>query len=393
MTDYGVILGAKRTAIGAFQGCFADTPAPALGAQAIIGAMQDAGVDKSQITEVFMGCVLSAGLGQAPARQATIGAGLPVATPSTTINKVCGSGLQSVILASTAIAAGQRGFFIAGGMENMTRAPYLSCESRGGARLGHVQMLDHMFLDGLEDAYEKGTLMGCYAEATAGKYNITRAAQDEFTLQSLTNALDAQKSGMAGKEIIAVELTDKRGTKTMIDTDETPGRARPDKIPHLKPAFAKGGTVTPANSSSISDGAAALVLGSADDTQGLPIRARIVGHSSHACAPEWFTTAPIGAIKTLLARLDWSSDSVDLWEINEAFAVVPLACMQELGIARDRVNIFGGAVALGHPIGASGARVLVSLINALECKGLRRGIAAVCIGGGEAVAVAIEVSD
>jgi acetyl-CoA C-acetyltransferase len=384
-----VIAGAARTPVGGFMGDFDGVLAPVLGGTAIAGALKDAGC--STVDEVLMGCVLPAGQGQAPARQAGFTAGLSAGVPATTLNKMCGSGMKAAMIGFDQIAFGHTATMIAGGMESMSCAPYLLPKMRGGARLGHAGAVDHMFLDGLEDAYDKGRLMGTFAEDCAEKFQFTREAQDEYALGSLQGALDAQKSGAFGSEIVPVTLKSRKGEVT-VSTDEQLGTARPDKIPHLKPAFREGGTVTPANSSSISDGAAALVLASRDaaQTQGLTIRARILGHASHAQAPGWFTTAPVPAAQKLLQRIGWSTDDVDLWEVNEAFAVVPMAFMREMGVPRDRVNVHGGACALGHPIGASGARIMVTLLNALEIRDLKRGVAAICIGGGEGTAIAIE---
>ena len=387
--DEVVICGAARTPMGGFQGVFAGVDAPTLGGTAIRAAMEGAGV--GTVDELLMGCVLPAGQGQAPARQAGFRAGLGDEVPATTLNKMCGSGMKTVMIAHDQLALGGASVICAGGMESMTNAPYLLPAMRGGARLGHGQVIDHMFLDGLEDAYDKGRLMGTFAEDCAEHFQFTREAQDEFALGSLSNALAAQQSGAFEGEIVPVSVTSRSG-EAVIAEDEQPGRARPEKIPHLKPAFRKDGTVTPANSSSISDGAAALVLARADaaGSRGLNVRARILGHASHAQAPGWFTTAPVPAARKLLERIGWTTDDVDLWEVNEAFAVVPMAFMHEMGLPRERVNVNGGACALGHPIGASGARIIVTLLNALEKRGLRRGVAAICIGGGEGTAIAIE---
>lgn len=384
-----VICGAARTPMGGFQGVFAGVDAPTLGGAAIRAAMARAGV--GTVNELLMGCVLPAGQGQAPARQAGFHAGLGEEVPATTLNKMCGSGMKAVMLARDQLALGGAEVICAGGMESMTNAPYLLPAMRGGARIGHGQVIDHMFLDGLEDAYDKGRLMGTFAEDCAEAFQFTREAQDAYALGSLSNALAAQKSGAFAGEIVPVTVPSRAG-ETLVAEDEQPGRARPEKIPHLKPAFRKDGTVTPANSSSISDGAAALVLARAGvaAARSLPIRARILGHASHAQAPGWFTTAPVPAARTLLDRIGWSTGDVDLWEVNEAFAVVPMAFMREMDLPRDRVNVNGGACALGHPIGASGARIIVTLLNALETRGLRRGVAAICIGGGEGTAIAIE---
>jgi acetyl-CoA C-acetyltransferase len=377
------ITGAARTPMAGFQGDFASVDAPTLGGAAMSAAMQNAGV--ATVDEVLMGCVLPAGLGQAPARQAGFHAGLGDSVPATTLNKMCGSGMKAAMTAFDQIALGAADTVLAGGMESMTNAPYLLPKLRAGARIGHQSVIDSMFLDGLEDAYDKGRLMGTFAEDCAGKYQFTRAAQDEYALRSLSNALAAQDSGAFDAEITPVVVTTRSGAVT-VATDEQPAKARPEKIPLLKPAFRNDGTVTAANASSISDGAAALVLSS---DQGRA-RARICGHASHAQAPGWFTTAPVPAAQKLMAKLGWSKDDVDLWEVNEAFAVVPMAFMTELGIARDKINVNGGACALGHPIGASGARIIVTLLHALEARGLKRGIAAICIGGGEGTAIAIE---
>ncbi|WP_136636178.1 thiolase family protein [Pseudooceanicola onchidii] len=384
-----VIAGAARTAMGGFQGAFDGVEAATLGGTAIRAALDGAGNPK--VDEVLMGCVLPAGQGQAPARQAGFAAGLGEEVPATTLNKMCGSGMKAAMMAWDRLALGQAEVMVAGGMESMSNAPYLLPKMRGGARLGHAEVKDHMFLDGLEDAYDKGRLMGTFAEDCAEAFQFTREAQDDYALRSLQNALDAQKSGAFDGEIAAVTVKTRKG-EVVVGEDEQPGTARPEKIPHLKPAFRKDGTVTPANSSSISDGAAALILATRDaaEAQGLPIRARILGHASHAQAPALFPTAPVPAAQKLLDRIGWTKDDVDLWEVNEAFAVVPMAFMHEMGLSRDVVNVNGGACALGHPIGASGARIMVTLLNALEKRGLKRGIAAICIGGGEGTAIAIE---
>ena len=391
MVEDVVIAGAARTAMGGFQGVFAGTDAATLGGAAIAAALEDAGARPDQVEELLMGCVLPAGQGQAPARQAGFRAGLPEGVPATTLNKMCGSGMKAAMMAFDQIALGQTGIMIAGGMESMTNAPYLLPKMRGGARLGHAQVIDHMFLDGLEDAYDKGRLMGTFAEDCASAFQFTRAAQDDYALASLSRALEAQASGAFDDEIAPVTLTTRKGEVT-VTADEQPATARPEKIPTLKPAFRKDGTVTAANSSSISDGAAALILASARaaDAAGLKARARILGHASHAQAPADFPTAPVPAARKLLDRLGWDHASVDLWEVNEAFAVVPMAFMREMGLDHARVNVNGGACALGHPIGASGARIVVTLLNALEKRGLKRGVAAICIGGGEGTAIAIE---
>ncbi len=384
-----VIAGAARTPMGGFQGELSAVPAAELGGVAIRAALAAAGA--SRVDDLIMGCVLPAGQGQAPARQAGFHAGLGQEVTATTLNKMCGSGMKAVMIAADQIALGQSDFVVAGGMESMTNAPYLLPGMRGGARLGHAQAQDHMFLDGLEDAYDKGRLMGTFAEDCAEKYQLTREAQDEYALRSLSRANAAQDSGAFADEIAPVTVSSRKGDST-VTRDEQPAKARPDKIPHLKPAFRKDGTVTPANSSSISDGAAALVLASREEAerQGLAIRARIVGHAGHAQEPGWFTTAPIPAARKLLDKIGWQAADVDLWEVNEAFAVVPMVFMRELGLSPDIVNVNGGACALGHPIGASGARIMVTLLNALEKRGLRRGVAAICIGGGEGTAIAIE---
>ncbi|MCR9151382.1 MAG: acetyl-CoA C-acyltransferase [Rhodobacteraceae bacterium] len=386
-----VIAGAARTAMGGFQGVFAPLAAPELGGAAIRAALAAAGAAPDTVEEVLMGCVLPAGQGQAPARQAAFAAGLPQSAPATTLNKMCGSGMKAVMIAADSVALGRAGLVVAGGMESMTNAPYLLPKMRGGARLGHAAAIDHMFLDGLEDAYDKGRLMGTFAEDCAGAFQFSRARQDDYALASLSRALEAQASGAFEAEIAPVTVSTRKGD-TVVAADEQPATARPEKIPTLKPAFRKDGTVTPANSSSISDGAAALVLASAEAaaTRGLPVRARILGHASHAQAPADFPTAPVPAAQKLLDRLGWSVGDVDLWEVNEAFAVVPMAFMAMTGAPHDRVNVNGGACALGHPIGASGARILVTLLNALETRGLKRGVAAICIGGGEGTAIAIE---
>lgn len=386
-----VIAGAARTAMGGFQGVFAGLDAATLGGAAIAAALAQAGVDPEAVEELLMGCVLPAGQGQAPARQAGFRAGLPQGVPATTLNKMCGSGMKALMVAADQIALGRTGLVVAGGMESMSNAPYLLPKMRAGARLGHGQVIDHMFLDGLEDAYDKGRLMGSFAEDCAGAFQFGRAAQDDYALASLERALAAQASGAFAAEIAPVAVTTRQGTST-VAADEQPATARPDKIPTLKPAFRAGGTVTAANSSSISDGAAALLLASAEAAaaRGLPVRARILGQASHAQAPADFPTAPVPAAQKLLARLGWSVSDVDLWEVNEAFAVVPMAFMAMTGAPHDRVNVNGGACALGHPIGASGARIVVTLLHALEARGLKRGVAAICIGGGEGTAVAIE---
>jgi len=391
MWDGIVIVGAARTPMGGLMGELAAASASALGATAIKAALARAGVESAAVDEVLMGCVLAAGQGQAPARQAALAAGLPISVPCTTVNKMCSSGMKTVMLAHDQLIAGNGTILVAGGMESMSNAPYLLPKLRAGARLGHTQAIDHMFLDGLEDAYDPGRLMGTFAEDCAKKYQFSREAQDAYAIGSLQGALKAQKEGLFAAEIAPVTVA-KGKSEVEIGIDEQPRKAVLDKIPLLKPAFRKSGTVTAANSSSISDGAAALVLmrESVAESKGLPIRARILGHASHAQEPGWFTTAPVPAIRKLLQGLGWSVGEVDLWEINEAFAVVPMAVMVELGLPRAKVNVHGGACALGHPIGASGARILVTLLHALEHYGLRRGVAALCAGGGEGTAVAIE---
>ncbi|MEL6335881.1 MAG: acetyl-CoA C-acyltransferase [Pseudomonadota bacterium] len=391
MTEAIAIVGAARTPMGGFQGELSPLTAAELGASAIRAALERAGVEAATVDEVLMGNVLPAGQGQAPARQAALGAGLPEAVPCTTLNKMCGSGMKAVMIAHDALRAGEGRVAVAGGMESMSNAPYLLPKMRAGARLGHASAVDHMFLDGLEDAYDKGRLMGTFAEDCAEHYQFTREAQDAYALASLQGALDAQADGSVAAEIAPVTVMTRKGAVT-IEADEQPRNARPEKIPHLKPAFREGGTVTPANSSSISDGAAALVLMPADQAaaEGRAVRAIIRGHASHAQAPGWFTTAPIPAMRKLLDRVGWTVEDVDLWEVNEAFAVVPMAAARELGIPRERLNVRGGACALGHPIGASGARILVTLLHAMEAQGARRGVASLCIGGGEGTAVAIE---
>lgn len=385
--DPVVIAAIARTPMGGLQGDLAPLSAPELGAAVIRAAVARAGLAAGDVQEVIMGNVLSAGLGQAPARQAALGGGLPEAVGCTTINKMCGSGLKAVMLAHDLIRAGTNGIMVAGGMESMTNAPYLLPRARSGYRMGHGQVIDHMFFDGLEDAYDKGKLMGVFAELCAGQYQFTREAQDAFAMESLKRAQQADFSA----EIVPVTVKIGREEK-QIGIDEQPGKARPDKIPTLKPAFKPDGTVTAANASSISDGAAALVLmkRSEAEKRGVRILATIAGHATHAQDPAWFSTAPVGALKTLSARTGWDLSTVDLFEINEAFAVVTMAAMKDLNLPHEKVNVHGGACALGHPIGASGARVLVTLVAALEKYNLKRGMATLCIGGGEAVAVAVE---
>ena len=386
-----VIVGASRTPMGGFHGELSQATASELGGAAIKGAIENAGVKNESIDEVIMGNVLSAGQGQAPARQASFNAGLSESVPAVTLNKMCGSGLKSVIYAHDQIKAGTSELVAAGGMESMTNAPYLSPKMRAGARVGHQQMYDHMFLDGLEDAYEPGRLMGTYAEDTAELFQFTREQQDEYAIGSLNNALSAQKEDAFDREITPVTIKTRKG-ELIIKDDEQPKNAQPEKIPNLKPAFKKDGTVTAANSSSISDGAAALLISSEERAAelSLPVRANILGHTVHAHQPGMFTTAPIPAAKKLLEKIGWSTNEVDLWEVNEAFAVVPMGFMKELNIPREKINVNGGACALGHPIGASGARILVTLLNALEKRNLKKGVAAICLGGGEGLAMAIE---
>jgi acetyl-CoA C-acetyltransferase len=391
--DPVVIVSAARTPTGAFQGELKDFTAPQLGAAAIRAAVERAGIRPDQVQEVIMGCVLPAGQGQAPARQAALGAGLPLSTGSTTVNKMCGSGMKAAMFAHDLLAAGTNEVMVAGGMESMTNAPYLLPKARSGYRMGHQQVVDHMFLDGLEDAYDKGKLMGSFAEDCAGKYSFTREEQDKFAIASLERAQAASKNGAFAWEITPLAIKAGKNERFM-EQDEPPFKANFEKIPTLKPAFRKDGTVTAANSSSISDGAAALVMmrRSTAGKLGLAPLAAIIGHSTHSQEPAWFTTAPVGAIKKLFDATGWSAAKVDLYEINEAFAVVTMAAMKEHGLPHDRVNIHGGACALGHPIGASGARILVTLIGALRKTGGKRGIASLCIGGGEATAMAIEIA-
>ncbi|MEW5248081.1 acetyl-CoA C-acyltransferase [Microbulbifer sp. 2201CG32-9] len=388
--DPVVIVGMARTPMGAMQGSLAAVTAPQLGAAAIAAAMKDAGVAPTDIDEVLMGCVLPAGVGQAPARQAALAAGIPVGTPCTTVNKVCGSGMKTVMMARNALLTGEARVVVAGGMESMSNAPYLLPKARGGMRLGHGEVKDHMFIDGLENAYD-GQLMGSFAECTADKYTFSREEQDSFALESLARAQAAIECGRFAREITPVTVASRRG-EVEVSVDEGPGSARPEKIPQLKPAFRRDGTVTAANASSIADGAAALVLMRESEAQrrGLKVLAVLRGQSQYAQQPEWFTTAPVGAVQNLLQQTGWALDQVDLFEINEAFAVVTMAAMRELELPHDKVNVNGGACALGHPLGASGARIIVTLLGALENRNLRRGVASLCIGGGEATAVAIE---
>ena len=390
--DPVVILSYARTPMGAMQGTLADVSATELGATAVKAAVERSGVAADKFERIYMGCVLPAGLGQAPARQAAIKAGLPTSVQATTVNKVCGSGMQTLIMGAEALASGSIDYVISGGMESMTNAPYLLKKHRSGARIGHDTAYDHMFLDGLEDAYEPGRAMGTFAQDTANEYQLTREAQDNYTIESLRRAQSAVAEGRFVDEIAPVTVKSRSG-ETVVDTDEAPGKGKPDKIPALKPAFAKDGTITAATSSSISDGAAALVLTrqSIADAEGLTPVARVIALAAHAQAPKDFTTAPVGAITKLLARAGWTIGDVDLFEVNEAFACVAMFAMHDLGIPHDKINVNGGATALGHPIGASGARIVTTLIGALKARGLKKGVASLCIGGGEATAVAVEL--
>ena len=390
-SDPVVILAARRTPVGAFQGAFAGVTAPQLGAVAIKAALADSGVAASQVDEVILGCVLSAGIGQAPARQAALGGGLPASVPTTTVNKMCGSAMRAVMLGCDQILAGSARVVVAGGIESMTNAPYLLPKARAGYRMGHQEVLDHMFYDGLQSPWD-GQLMGCFAEATSEKYGFSRKAQDDFAAESVRRSLAAITNGDFAAEIAAVTAKSRKG-EVVVDKDETPFTLDIAKIPTLKPAFKKDGTVTAASSSGISDGAAALVLAreSAAASQGRKPLARILGYTSFAREPEWFTLAPVGAIQKLLAQLNWQAKEVDLYEINEAFAAVPMAAIKDLGLDPQTVNVNGGAVALGHPIGATGARILTTLLYALRARGKKRGIASLCIGGGEATAIAVEL--
>ena len=387
-----VILSYARTPMGGMQGALADVSATELGATAISGAMERAGVRGEDVDRVYMGCVLPAGLGQAPARQAAIKAGLPKSVEATTVNKVCGSGMQTVIMGAEALGSGNADVIVAGGMESMTNAPYLLHKHRSGARLGHDTAYDHMFLDGLEDAYDKGRAMGTFAQETADEYQMTREDMDSYATESLRRANAAIEGGAFGEEIVAVTVKSRKG-ETVVDTDEQPGKGKPDKIPTLRPAFAEDGTITAATSSSISDGAAAVVLtrASVAERYGAAPIARIVAMAANAHEPAKFTTAPIGAIKKVLAKAGWNKDEVDLWEVNEAFACVAMFAMRDIGIPHDKINVNGGGTALGHPIGASGTRIIVTLLNALKQQGKKRGVASLCIGGGEATAIAIEM--
>ena len=392
MSDTIVIVSAARTPMGGFMGDFASLTCAQLGSAAIKAAVERAGVKPEQVDEVIMGCVLPAGQGQAPARQASLGAGLPLAAGCTTVNKMCGSGMRAAMYAHDMLTAGSVDVMVAGGMESMTNAPYLLPKARGGYRLGHGEVKDHMFLDGLEDAYQRGRLMGTFAEECADSYKFTREAQDQFAIASTTRSKQANSDGSFAWEIAPVTIAGKKG-EVVVDKDEQPFKANLEKIPTLKPAFRKDGTVTPANSSSISDGAAALVMMRASTAAKLGLKpiATVVGHATFAQEPGLFTTAPVGAMKKLLAKNGWSTESVDLWEINEAFAVVTMAAMHDLKLPHEKVNVHGGACALGHPIGASGARILVTLIGALRKYGKKRGVASLCIGGGEATAMGIEL--
>ncbi len=387
-----VILSYARTPMGAFQGQLSGVAATELGAEAVRAAVERAGIQGDQVDKIFMGCVLPAGLGQAPARQAALGAGLPRSVEATTINKVCGSGMQAAMFAHDMLAAGSSDLIVAGGMESMSNSPYLMKKHRAGARIGHDTVYDHMMLDGLEDAYDAGRAMGTFAEDAAREYQFTRAHQDEYAIESLRRATEAIKSGAFDRETTSVTVRSRKGEET-VSMDEQPGKANPEKIPGLKPAFAKDGTITAANASSISDGAAALVLTRASVAERLGVEpvARIVSHAAHAQAPNKFTSAPVPAVQKALEKAGWAVGDVDLWEVNEAFACVAMIAMRDLGIPRDVLNVHGGATALGHPIGASGARILATLLSALETHGQKRGLATLCIGGGEATALAVEL--
>ncbi|WP_122468055.1 acetyl-CoA C-acyltransferase [Brevundimonas lutea] len=392
-TDPVVICSFARTPMGGFQGVFASVKATELGATAVKAAVERAGLDPDKVEQIYMGCVLPAGLGQAPARQAALGAGLPRSVEAVTVNKMCGSGLQAAMMAHDALKAGTAEVIVAGGMESMTGAPYLLAKHRGGARIGHDAIKDSMFLDGLEDAYDHGKLMGSFAEDSARDYQFTREAMDEYAIESLSRARTAIESGAFEAEIAPVEVKGRKGVET-VSQDEQPLKANPDKIPTLKPAFSKDGTITAANASSISDGAAALVMTreSTAKALGLPIVARVVAHAAHAQEPGQFTTAPVPAMQKALNKAGWSVEDVDLWEVNEAFAAVAMIAMKDLGLDHAKMNVNGGATALGHPIGASGARVLCTLLGALQARGGRKGVASLCIGGGEAVAMAVEMA-
>ena len=393
MTDDPIVIaGYARTPMGGFQGALAGLKATELGAAAVRAAVERAGVDPGAVESIFMGCVLPAGLGQAPARQAALGAGLALSTQATTVNKMCGSGMQAAIMAHDSLSAGSADVIVAGGMESMSNAPYALPKHRSGARIGHDIVVDTMMLDGLEDAYTPGKAMGAFAEDAVRDYQFTREEQDAYALRSLSRARDAIASGAFEREIISVSVPG-RGGPSEVGVDEQPGKARPEKIPTLKPAFLKDGTITAANASSISDGAAALVMTrrSVAERLGMKIVARVVGHGAHAHEPGLFTTAPVPAMKRMMEKIGWSVDDVDLFEVNEAFAVVAMIAARDLGIPDDKLNVNGGATALGHPIGASGARILATLLGALENRGLKRGIASLCIGGGEATAMAVEL--
>lgn len=391
-SDPVVILSYARTPMGGMQGVFSDVAATDLGATAVKSAVERAGIEGADIDRIYMGCVLPAGLGQAPARQAAIKAGLPKSVQATTVNKVCGSGMQTVIMGAEALASGTVDMVVAGGMESMTNAPYILKKHRSGARIGHDTAYDHMFLDGLEDAYEAGRAMGTFAQDTANEYQLTREAQDDYSIESLRRANAAIAGGAFADEIVPVTVVSRAG-ETIVDTDEQPGKGRPDKIPTLRAAFAKDGTITAASSSSISDGAAAVVVtrDSVAKARGLAPVARIVAMAAHAQEPKDFTTAPVGAVNKLLETAGWTIDDVDLFEVNEAFACVAMFAMKDLGIPHEKINVNGGATALGHPIGASGTRIIVTLLNALKQQGKKRGVASLCIGGGEATAVAVEL--
>ena len=391
-SDPMVILSARRTPVGAFQGVFAGVTGPQLGSVAIKAALADSGIPAAEVDEVIMGCVLSAGLGQAPARQAALGAGIPASVPATTVNKMCGSAMRAIMLASDQILAGSARIIVAGGLESMTNAPYLLPKARAGYRMGHQEVLDHMYFDGLQSPWD-GQLMGCFAEATSSRYEFTREAQDDYARESARRAQAAVAGGYFSGEVAPVTTKTRKG-EAIIDKDETPGAIDVAKISSLKPAFKKDGTVTAASSASISDGAAAVVLTreSFAAGRGLKPLARILGYTSFAREPEWFTVAPVGAIQKLLSRLEWRASDVDLYEVNEAFAVVAMVAIKELGLDHAKVNVNGGACALGHPIGATGARILTTLVHALKARGKKRGIASLCIGGGEATAIAIELA-
>jgi len=390
--DPVVIASYARTPMGGFQGALSSLKATELGSAAVKAALDRAGVAPESVEQIIFGCVLPAGLGQAPARQAALGAGLPLSVEATTVNKMCGSGMQAAIMAHDALAAGSASIIVAGGMESMSNAPYLLAKHRAGARIGHDVVKDSMYLDGLEDAYSPGKLMGAFAEDSAREYQFTRAAQDDYAIRSLTRARSAIETGAFDREVVAVEVKTRKGAETVAH-DEQPAKAMPEKIPTLKPAFAKDGTITAANASSISDGAAALVMtrASVAEKLGLTPVARIVAHAAHAHEPGQFTTAPVPAMRKVLEKAGWSVDDVDLFEINEAFAVVAMIAQRELGLDADKMNVNGGATALGHPIGASGARIMATLIAALQNRGLKKGVASLCIGGGEATAVALEL--